>query len=84
MAQAARLNKLALLDLGNNPINDPGFRAFVETPHLRQLRRLVVPGIGVTMARLERVRRLNKVDFPTLGRPTRTTAGRILGTMLTG
>jgi DNA-binding protein HU-beta len=36
----------------------------------------VVPGIDVTMARLERVRRLNNVDFPTLGRPMRTTEGR--------
>src|SRR4051812_7695702 len=41
----------------------------------------VVPGMGVTMARLVRVRRLNKVDFPTLGRPTSTTAGRVLGTI---
>src|SRR5688572_16286702 len=35
----------------------------------------VVPAMGVTMARLERVKRLNKVDFPTLGRPTSTTEG---------
>ena len=35
----------------------------------------VVPGMDVTMARLDRVRRLKSVDFPTLGRPTRTTEG---------
>jgi hypothetical protein len=34
-----------------------------------------VPGIAVTIARRERVRRLNSVDLPTLGRPTRTTEG---------
>jgi hypothetical protein len=35
----------------------------------------VVPGIAVTMERRVPVRRLKSVDFPTLGRPTRTTDG---------
>ena len=43
------------------------------------MRSLVVPGTGVTMARRLRVSRLKSVDFPTLGRPTSTTAGGGLG-----
>ena len=39
----------------------------------------VVPGMGVTIARLVPVSRLKSVDFPTFGRPTRTTTGRRLG-----
>jgi DNA-binding protein HU-beta len=38
--------------------------------------------MGVTIARRVRVTRLNKVDFPTLGRPTSTTEGRDPGTFL--
>ncbi len=30
----------------------------------------VVPGVAVTMARSRSTRRLNKLDLPTLGRPT--------------
>ena len=36
---------------------------------------LVVPGISSTTARRSSARRLNKVLFPTLGRPTRATIG---------
>jgi DNA-binding protein HU-beta len=36
--------------------------------------------MGVTIARRVRVTRLNKVDLPTLGRPTSTTEGRDPGT----
>src|SRR5215217_5752374 len=36
---------------------------------------LVVPAIGVTMARREPVMRLKRVDLPTFGRPTSTTVG---------
>ncbi|HZL92772.1 MAG TPA: HU family DNA-binding protein [Vicinamibacterales bacterium] len=42
----------------------------------------MVPGIDVTIARRMRVTRLNKVDLPTLGRPTSTTEGRDPGTFL--
>jgi hypothetical protein len=35
----------------------------------------VVPATGATMERRVPVMRLKRVDFPTLGRPTRTTAG---------
>jgi hypothetical protein len=40
----------------------------------------VVPAAGATIARREPVIRLNKVDFPTLGRPTRITEGSLLFT----
>ena len=50
LATSPHLNRLVVLDLGgNNPITDPGYRAFLETSHLRQLRRLLVPGIGVSL-----------------------------------
>jgi hypothetical protein len=35
----------------------------------------VVPATGATIARRVPVMRLNKVDLPTFGRPTRTTDG---------
>jgi DNA-binding protein HU-beta len=38
--------------------------------------------MAVTIARRVRVTRLNKVDLPTLGRPTSTTEGRVPGTFL--
>ena len=37
------------------------------------MRSRVMPGSSPTMARRPPVMRLNKVDFPTLGRPTITT-----------
>src|SRR5690348_9279878 len=40
----------------------------------------VVPAIGVTIARRVPVMRLNSVDLPTFGRPTRTTEGSFLAT----
>ncbi|MDB5309399.1 MAG: hypothetical protein JWO38_3601 [Gemmataceae bacterium] len=49
LANSPHLNRLIAIDLGNNPVSDPGFRAFLDTPHLRGLRRLVVPGIGVSI-----------------------------------
>ncbi len=49
LATSPHLNKLAVLDLGNNPVNDPGFRAFVETTQMKSLKRLIVPGIGVSL-----------------------------------
>lgn len=49
LAGSPHLNQLVVLDLGNNPVNDPGFRAFAETPHMKSLRRLIVPGIGVSL-----------------------------------
>ena len=47
---------------------------------LRRLRDDIArrPGIAVTIARRVPVRRLKSVDFPTFGRPTRTTDGRFL------
>lgn len=50
------------------------------------LRSLVVPAIGVTIARLRLANLLYRVDFPTLGRPTMTTrkAPRPGGGALTG
>ena len=39
----------------------------------------VVPAIGATIARREPMMRLNRVDFPTLGRPTSTTDGNFGG-----
>jgi hypothetical protein len=35
----------------------------------------VVPAMGATMDRLVPVNLLNRVDLPTFGRPTKTTAG---------
>src|SRR5687767_9734811 len=37
----------------------------------------VVPATGATIARRVSVMRLNRVDFPTFGRPTSTTVGRV-------
>lgn len=48
LAHARPLNHLPALDLGNNPVYDRGFRAFLETPYLRGLRRLAIPGLGVS------------------------------------
>ncbi|MBX9625418.1 MAG: hypothetical protein K2X82_16550, partial [Gemmataceae bacterium] len=48
LAGSPHLARLESLDLGNNPVGDRGFRAFLGTPHLRALRRLVVPGVGVS------------------------------------
>ncbi|MBY0513000.1 MAG: TIGR02996 domain-containing protein [Gemmataceae bacterium] len=49
LANSPHLNRLVVLDLANNPVNDVGFRAYLETPHLRSLRRLIVPGIGISL-----------------------------------
>ncbi len=49
LAHSPHLNRLVAIDLGNNPVGDPGFRGFLETPYLRGLRRLVVPGVGVSL-----------------------------------
>jgi hypothetical protein len=60
LATSPHLGRLVVLDLGgNNPITDPGFRAFLDTPHLRHLRRLLVPGIGVSL----RMRRALEARF---------------------
>jgi uncharacterized protein (TIGR02996 family) len=48
LAGSPHLGRLAELDLGNNPVGDVGFRAFLEAPVLKGLRRLVVPGVGVS------------------------------------
>ncbi|MBX9585185.1 MAG: TIGR02996 domain-containing protein [Gemmataceae bacterium] len=48
LAGSPHLDRLAELDLGNNPVGDVGFRAFLAAPGLRGLRRLVVPGVGVS------------------------------------
>ena len=48
LAGSPYLDRLAELDLGNNPVGDVGFRAFLEGPGLKGLRRLVVPGVGVS------------------------------------
>lgn len=48
LAGSPHLGRLAELDLGNNPVGDVGFRAFLEAPGLKGLRRLVVPGVGVS------------------------------------
>jgi uncharacterized protein (TIGR02996 family) len=59
LAASPHLSRLAVLDLGNNPVSDPGLRAFLETQHLRSLRRLIVPGIGVSL----RMRRALEMRF---------------------
>ena len=47
IANSPLLNKLVALDLANNPVNDPGFRNFLDLQRLRSLRRLTVP-LGVS------------------------------------
>ena len=49
-ALAAGLHFTAVesLDLENNPINDPGFRAFLNPKSWNSLRRLLPPRIGVS------------------------------------
>jgi hypothetical protein len=37
-----------VLDLSNNPIGDDGFRVLLASPHLRYLRRLYFPPIGIS------------------------------------
>lgn len=49
-AGSPHLNRLQLLDLGNNPVSDSGFRAYRDTQNLRALRRLIVPGIGLSLS----------------------------------
>lgn len=48
LAGSPHLDRLTAIDLGNNPVGDPGFRAVLEAPGFRGLRRLVVPGVGVS------------------------------------
>jgi len=48
LANSPLLNKLTALDLANNPVNDPGFRGFLDSQHLRSLRKLTVP-LGVSL-----------------------------------
>ncbi len=48
LARAPHLDRLTVLDLSNNPIGDDGVRAVLESRTLRQLRRLIYPGIGIS------------------------------------
>lgn len=48
LAGSPHLDRLTAIDLGNNPAGDPGFRAVLDAPGFRGLRRLVVPGVGVS------------------------------------
>ncbi|HEY3788713.1 MAG TPA: hypothetical protein VGL71_07655, partial [Urbifossiella sp.] len=43
-------NRLAFLDLGNNPLTDAAFDCFLDTQNLRSLRRLIVP-LGISPRR---------------------------------
>jgi uncharacterized protein (TIGR02996 family) len=47
LADSQHLSGLTLLDLANNPINDPGFRCFLEPSCFRSLRRLIYP-LGIS------------------------------------
>lgn len=60
LAASPHLGRLAELDLGNNPVGDVGFRAFLEAGGLKGMRRLVVPGVGVS----PRTRAALGVRFP--------------------
>jgi len=47
LAHSPLMNKLIVLDLANNPVNDPGLRGFLDSQHLRSLRKLTVP-LGIS------------------------------------
>ncbi len=59
LAESPHLNQLVTLEVVNNPIGDPGCRAFLETPHMHSLRRLLVPGVGISL----RVRQLLRQQY---------------------